>query len=306
MRAARTSPRGAGMRAGLVAVLLALPLTACGSNDSSRASAGTTATRTPQYSVSSTFSLPTLPTVGGAGSPSATTRPRAVPSDQPLAGKVIVLDPGHNGGDAAHPGAVNRKVDAGGFLKACDTTGTETTATPNSASYPEHAFSFDVAQRTAAILRFRGARVELSRTDDNGVGPCIDQRAAAGNRVSADAAISIHADGGPATGSGFHVIRPGLLPGHNDDVVGPSESLAESVHDAMLKTGERTSSYTGSDGYDVRTDLGGLNLSTVPKVFVECGNMRNTGDAARLTDPAFRQRIAQALADGLQDYLFGR
>jgi N-acetylmuramoyl-L-alanine amidase len=305
MPAARATRPRAGIGAGIAVVVLALPLTACGSDSSNRTSAGATATRTPEFSVSSTFSLPALPSVGG-GSAGPTRTPTALPSAQPLAGKVIVLDPGHNGGNAAHPGAINRKVDAGGFQKECDTTGTETTATPGKASYPEHAFTFDVAQRAAALLRARGARVELTRNTDLGVGPCIDQRASTANRLSADAAVSVHADGGPPSGSGFHVIRPGLLPGRNDEVITPSRSLSESVHDAMLATGERTSTYVGSGGYDERTDLGGLNLSTVPKVFVECGNMRNSADAQRLTDPGFRQRIAVALADGLQDYLFGR
>jgi N-acetylmuramoyl-L-alanine amidase len=289
----------------LLVPLLVLAAAACGTDTPSRTSAGTTATRTPEFSVSSTFSLPTLPTVGSGGpqAPPATptTLPSARPSDQPLAGKTILVDPGHNGGNASHPGAINRKVDAGGFLKECDTTGTATDA-----GYAEHAFTFDVAQRLAVLLRARGARVVLTRTTDTGVGPCVDQRAAAGNNAPADAALSVHADGGPTSGKGFHVIRPGLLPGRNDATVGPSESLADDVHDAMLSTGEPPSTYIGSNGFDVRTDLGGLNLSTVPKVFVECGNMRNADDARRLTDPAWRQRVAQALADGMTSYLFGR
>ena len=40
-------------------------------------------------------------------------------------------------------------------------------------------------------------------------------------------------------------------------------------------TGHPYSDYLGEEGIDVRTDLGGLNLSTVPKVFLEVGNMRN-------------------------------
>jgi N-acetylmuramoyl-L-alanine amidase len=232
--------------------------------------------------------------------------PSARPSDQPLAGKTILVDPGHNGGNASHPGAINRKVDAGGFLKECDTTGTSTTPTRTDAGYPEHAFTFDVAQRLAVLLRARGAQVVLTRATDTGVGPCVDQRAAAGNAASADAALSVHADGGPPGGKGFHVIRPGPLPGRNEAIVGPSESLADDVHDAMLSTGEPPSTYIGSNGFDVRTDLGGLNLSAVPKVFVECGNMRNADDARRLTDPAWRQRLAEALADGMTSYLFGR
>jgi len=53
----------------------------------------------------------------------------------------------------------------------------------------------------------------------------------------------------------------------------------------------------------VRTDLGGLNLSTVPKVFIECGNMRNAADAARLTSPRFRERVAVALEAGFVAFL---
>jgi N-acetylmuramoyl-L-alanine amidase len=41
----------------------------------------------------------------------------------------------------------------------------------------------------------------------------------------------------------------------------------------------------------------------VPKVFIECGNMRNASDAAHLSDPAFRQTIAQGIADGLAAFV---
>ena len=68
-------------------------------------------------------------------------------------------------------------------------------------------------------------------------------------------------------------------------------------------THEPYANYVGNHGLDVRTDLGGLNLSTVPKVFIECGNMRNAADAAKLSSAAFRQRIAVALAAGLTAFL---
>jgi N-acetylmuramoyl-L-alanine amidase len=38
-------------------------------------------------------------------------------------------------------------------------------------------------------------------------------------------------------------------------------------------------------------------------VLFESANMRNAADAALLVEPSFRQRIARALADGLQRYL---
>ena len=64
--------------------------------------------------------------------------------------------------------------------------------------------------------------------------------------------------------------------------------------------------YIGQDGIDVRNDLGGLNWSTIPKVFIETGNMRNATDAALLSSAAFRQRVAQSLCQGLADFLAGR
>jgi N-acetylmuramoyl-L-alanine amidase len=209
----------------------------------------------------------------------------------PLQGKTIVIDPGHNGANWAHPAEINRLVDAGGFRKACDTTGTSTND-----GYAEPAYNLDVAMRLARILRTAGARVVLTRTTNDGWGPCINERAAIGNRAHADAAISIHADGGPASGYGFHVIyKPGA---------GQSHRLALAIRAAFRAgTGEPYSTYAGHDALIVRTDLGGLNLSTVPKEFIETGNMRNAGDAKRLESATYREREALALARGLEAFL---
>lgn len=219
--------------------------------------------------------------------------------DSVLAGKMIAIDPGHNGRNWAHPAAINRLVDAGTLRKACDTTGTST-----SSGYPEPAFTFDVALRLRAILRAAGARVVLTRTSNAGWGPCITERAAIGNRAKADAAVSIHADGGPASGRGFHVIYPPSLRGLTDDIAKPSRCFALAMRTAY-RAGARMpyATYLGGNGLSVRSDLGGLNLSDVPKVFVETGNMRSGADARLLESPAFRQRIARALAAGLTRFL---
>ena len=210
-----------------------------------------------------------------------------------------MLDPGHNGGNRFHAREIGRLVDAGTLRKACDTVGAETVS-----GYPEWAFTLDVARRLAGILRRAGGRVVLTRTSSRGWGPCITRRAAIGNQARADAALSIHADGGPAGGRGFHVIRPARARGLTDDVAAPSRRLALAVRAAYgTGTALPPSSYAGSNGIDVRSDLGGLNLSDVPKVFVETGNMRNIRDAALLSDGGFRQRIAVALAQGLDAFL---
>jgi N-acetylmuramoyl-L-alanine amidase len=94
--------------------------------------------------------------------------------------------------------------------------------------------------------------------------------------------------------------------GTNDTIVNPSRALGTAIRDAFRAgTGEPTSSYTGTrtGGLVARNDLGGLNLSQVPKVFIECGNMRNTDDAHRMGDAAWRLRAAGALAQGLTQYL---
>jgi N-acetylmuramoyl-L-alanine amidase len=154
------------------------------------------------------------------------------------------------------------------------------------------------------VLRAAGARVVLTRTTNTGWGPCITERAAIGNRAHADAAISIHADGGPASGRGFHVIYPPSIPRLTDDIAVASRRLALDVRAAFARgTGEPYATYIGRDGLDVRSDLGGLNLSNVPKVFVETANMRNALDARRLESPRYREREARALARGLEAFL---
>jgi N-acetylmuramoyl-L-alanine amidase len=217
----------------------------------------------------------------------------------PLAGKVIVLDPGHNGGNGSHPAQIGKLVDIITSRKECDTAGADTNA-----GYPEHAFNWDVAKRLEKVLRARGATVILTRHNDTGVGPCITERAAIGNRAHADAALSIHADGAPASAHGFHIIEPIAIPGHNAKIVAASDRLGLALRDAFHRgTGTPYSSYIGTKALNHRDDLGGLNLSTVPKVFIECGNMRNPGDAANIVKPEFRQKIAESLAAGFEAYL---
>lgn len=235
-----------------------------------------------------------------ASSPVPTRSPFPSPARSPLAGRIVVIDPGHNGGNAAASAIINRQVNAGGFLKECDTTGTQTDD-----GYPEYAFTLDVADRAAALLRQHGARVILTRTNSNGVGPCVNDRAAIGNNAHANAAISIHADGGPATGFGFHVIEPSLSPdGGNAAILAPSAQLALAVRSAFATaTGEPFANYIAKQGLIARNDLGGLNLSRVPKVFIECANMRNAEDALHVKDPAWRQRAANGVATGIENYL---
>jgi N-acetylmuramoyl-L-alanine amidase len=224
---------------------------------------------------------------------------------EPLAGKVVVIDPGHQLGNGAHPSEINRPVDAGGFDKPCNTTGTSTND-----GYPEATFAWEVALRVRSRLEALGATVELTRDSNSAQawGPCVDVRGRAGNPgepgPTADAKLSIHGDGTYAAGAhGFHVIAPGDLPGYTDDIEADSLDFAHVVRDALVRGGFAVSTYTGSDGIDVRTDLGTLNLADVPTVMVELGNMRDAGDAAEMESSDGQDAYAKALTAGISAYL---
>jgi N-acetylmuramoyl-L-alanine amidase len=214
---------------------------------------------------------------------------------------VVALDPGHNGGNAANPEVINAPVDAGGFSKPCNTTGTSTNG-----GYAESAFNLDVALRVKALLESRGATVRMTRSDNSGVGPCIDVRGRFAAESAAGVMLSIHADGSGAGNRGFHVLQPALRPGWTDDILPASQRLAAAVRDAMVETGALPANYAGSNGIATRDDLGTLNWADRPTVMVECGNMRDPQEAAVLSSPDGRQRIANGLAEGITAYLAGQ
>ncbi|MCW3000096.1 MAG: lytC [Solirubrobacterales bacterium] len=224
----------------------------------------------------------------------------AVAASTSLAGKVIVLDPGHNGGNAGAPSQINRLVDIGqGKKKACNTTGTAT-----SSGYSEASYNWDVAKRTRRVLRNRGATVILTRQDNTGVGPCVDERARIANRAHADATVSIHADGSDAGNRGFHVIEPTFIRGLTDDISSASHRLAIDLRDAFTAaTKQPFANYIANDGLARRSDLGGLRLADVPAVFIESGNMRNATDAAQFKNPRWRLMAARGIANGIERFV---
>jgi N-acetylmuramoyl-L-alanine amidase len=219
----------------------------------------------------------------------------------PLAGKVVGIDPGHDGGNFSNPGLIGRQIWNGREEENCDTTGTATAS-----GYTEARFNFSVASYLRADLITEGARVVMTRHSNNGVGPCVTTRAEIINRAHANVAIDIHADGGPASGRGFTVLEP-VADGPNDKVIRASARFGGDVRTALLKyTSMPESDYYGSGGVISRDDLAGLNLTTVPKVLVECGNMPNATDAKLLTSPRFQRQLARAFTAAIVAFLTGR
>jgi len=215
---------------------------------------------------------------------------------RPLAGRTVVVDPGHQLGNSRHLRETTVLVgDGAGGRKACNTTGTATDA-----GYPEATFAWQVAVAVRDRLRRLGATVLMTRTENSVEewGPCVDRRGRFGN-VGADLKLSIHGDGSVAGNRGFHVIvatRPGER--------AASERYAVLTRDALLGAGFSRSNYVGGgSGLDTRGDLGTLNWSRIPTVMVELGNMRDPADAARMTSPAGQRAYAMALAEGARRFL---
>jgi N-acetylmuramoyl-L-alanine amidase len=234
----------------------------------------------------------------GGGAPGAAAWGRAGIPGRPLAGMVVGIDPGHNGGNFANQAAIDRKIWNGRAWENCNTTGTATNG-----GYTEALFNFQVAVYLRADLVAAGARVVMTRASNNGVGPCVNQRAAIMNNAHANAAIAIHADGGPPDGRGFAILEP-IADGTNSAVIAPSARLGDDIRAALLAgIVMPPSNYDGVDGLKARDDLAGLNLARVPTVLIEVGNMRNATDAGLLTSGPFQQQVAQALAAAIISFL---
>jgi N-acetylmuramoyl-L-alanine amidase len=287
------NPRRAAAASVLAAgALAAVVVAACGgAGPSARPTVGSTAP------AGSPAAGPAGPASQPAVSPRAAS-PSPSPPPLPLAGKIIGIDPGHDGGNFTDPGAIGQLIWNGTGWETCDTTGTTTDD-----GYTEAQFNFNVARYLQADLRRDGAQVVLTRTSNDGVGPCVNRRAEIINAARADVAVDIHADGGPPSGRGFTILEP-VADGPNDHVIAASERFGTDVRRAMLAgTPMPESDYTGVDGIMPRDDLAGLNLTTVPKVLIECGNMRNATDAALLVTARFQQQVAAALTAAMIRFL---
>jgi N-acetylmuramoyl-L-alanine amidase len=185
-----------------------------------------------------------------------------------LAGKVIVIDPGHGGSD--------RGVTAGELCEAD--------------------LVADLAARIEGRLGAVGATAFLTR------GPALpDQapltegaRAAFANDLDADLLLSLHIDAHDsphAQGVAAFYYGSGGPRGVHSAV---GERFAELLQREIV---ERT------DLLDARTDAKTWELlqrTRMPAVRLDLGYLTHPGDCARLVDPAFRDTVAEAVLVSLQ------
>lgn len=304
-----STPRGtdAGPSSRQTAITVVAPTTPTTPTSSTSPAPATTTDPSPTAATSThptSSSRSTSPATTASTTRASSSTSEAPPPPSGVKGRIVVIDPGHNGQNAAHPEIINKQVPAGfGEYKNCNTTGTATNA-----GYAEHRFNWQVGLAVRDALQAKGITVVLTRDSDDGVGPCVNKRAAIGNATyhgrKADAVVSIHGDGEAAGVRGFYVMTASRPPA-GKAVEQQTEQLALAIRDGLSGARFPISNTLGTDGIWQRGDLAGLNLSERPTVMIECGNMRNAHEAELMSSAAGQQRYAQGIADGIVAYLAG-
>ena len=137
------------------------------------------------------------------------------------------------------------------------------------------------------ILEEKGAIVTLTRPDDSG--PSMTERKKILLDADVDILISIHnnAGGSPNVPMGTSTYYKHIV----------NRDLAKILLDHMLELEVRNYGLTGNFNFS-------LNAPTeYPNALVECLFMSSLPDEEKLADPAYLNKIAQKVADGLEDYL---
>ena len=219
-------------------------------------------------------------------------------STKPLAGLTIAIDPGHQLGNSnpAFRNQLARTKFNGTITKSCNTTGTATNS-----GFPEATFVFKVSRTLKNRLERQGATVKMTRTTNSydRYGPCVWKRGKFGAKVDADLLLSVHADGGPASGRGFFVIVPGVVAGWTDDIAAKSQRYGKRLVAGMAAAGATPSTYINGQTL-IWNDVTTLNFSDVPAVLVEVGNMRNAAEARDMVTRKGQRAYATWLIAGVK------
>lgn len=221
-----------------------------------------------------------------------------------LDGKVIVLDPGHNGGKWIQSINNARKPMFGTEGQRCQAIG----ATAADKKTTESSINWAIAQKVLPQLLQAGATVILTRPDNEGVGPCNDERAAMANAANADFLMSIHADGVEnQTPRGFFTLVPGHSAGGQALIDADKAAAAKIVAAVKAHSQIPPSNYLGKDeGWVHQEDMATLNnLTKTRGVLLEIGNIFQNQDWAIVNSDAGKQSLADGIVAGVTDAVAG-
>jgi N-acetylmuramoyl-L-alanine amidase len=154
--------------------------------------------------------------------------------------------------------------------------------------YYEKTITLSVARKVASLLRQRGLRVVMTREGDEFIE--LEERAAIANRNNANLFVSIHCDSMEnSSKQGFTIYVARSAPR-------ASRQAATAIARAMAKT--------GLDSQGIReADYKVLIYTEGPAVLVELGYLSNYQEAGLLRDGSFQNRLAEAIANGVADFL---
>ena len=179
------------------------------------------------------------------------------PKKPPIKNKVV-LDPGHGGTDY---GAIREGIN-------------------------EKDINFDLTQRVASILKSKGYKVAMTRTDDEYIG--LQERCDYTEAENPEIFVSIHVNSAVATepyGIETHYYHEN------------SKSLAETIQEHMMKE------INTKDRGILKSKFYVINHTDVPAVLVETGFLSNPDERAELITEKRKQATAKAIADGIIEYL---
>lgn len=209
-------------------------------------------------------------------------RPECIPDLRPV--KTVVLDPGHGGTDRGAISIFGNEKD----------------------------FALDVCLRARKILLGRGYQVQMTRTND--VFIPLEERPKVANRIPDSIFVSVHFNASSQNGlaSGFEVfsITPRGAPSTDEEQLSlrdirsepgnvidvPSGALATCVYHSLL------GNVPEGDRGIKHARFAVIRLATVPAILIEGGFLSSRSDSSLVGAAAWRQKLAEAIADGIDSY----
>jgi N-acetylmuramoyl-L-alanine amidase CwlD len=185
-----------------------------------------------------------------------------------------------------------RRVQRGTIVIDAGHGGKHTGAKGASGMY-EKEVNLAISQHLQRVLEQRGWRVVPTRTRDSELSPNLnadlDARVAVANGARAKLFVSVHANYASDRGvQGFEVYH------HRSSAEG--KRLARSIHGAFKRSIQDTDRGVKTAGFRV------IKRARMPAVLVEVGFMSHRPTERKLATDAYRQRLAEAIADGIERY----